>query len=173
MKGSIVVCLSKLICEKFGKDKWLSSLKMSGMDEKTIFLVTNDIDDAKIFEIIDNLCKLLNITKNQAADAFGEYWVNSYAPTIYKSYYRRFQNAKEFILGLDSVHEMVTSTIPNAHPPRFFIEKIDDNTLNVTYKSSRKMIDFYIGLAKGVGIYYKTKMDIKKISEENVEIKFV
>jgi hypothetical protein len=172
MKGSIVVCLSKLVCEKFGDDKWASVLKMTDLDEKTIFLATNDVDDVKIFEIISNLCKLLNITVSQAADTFGEYWVNVYAPSIYKSYYRKFYNAKEFIIGMDSIHEMVTSTIPNAHPPKFIIKNIDDNTINVTYKSSRKMIDFYIGLAKGVGIYFQTPIKIKKLSEENVEIKF-
>jgi hypothetical protein len=34
------------------------------------------------------------------------------------------------------------------------------------------MIDFYIGLVKGVGKFFSTRLTVKKLSEEYVEIKF-
>jgi len=55
------------------------------------------------------------------------------------------------IKGLDNIHEITTRTVPNAAPPRFEFQDVDANTLMVTYKSRRNMIDFYVGLVKGVG----------------------
>jgi hypothetical protein len=172
VKGTIIACLDNLVTEKFGADKWSEILRLSNQKENRKFLATEDVDDAKTTEIIKNTTKVLRISLSQAADAFGEYWVNSYAPKIYKAYFRKYSNAKDFIKGMDSVHEITTQTVPNAHPPRFDYKDVDDKTMIVTYKSARNMIDFYIGLAKGVGIYFNTPIAIKKLSEKQVEIRF-
>jgi hypothetical protein len=75
-------------------------------------------------------------------------------------------------MGMNVIHEQVTKNIENAHPPRFDIEALDEKRISVHYKSNRKMIDFYIGLAKGVGKYFNTPLQVKKISDEYVEITF-
>ena len=172
MKGVIVHCLAKLVTEKYGLEKWQNILKLSNLNEKFTILVIEDIDDAKTMELITNTTKVLNITVSQATDAFGEYWMTSYAPNMYKSYFKKFTTARDFIKGMDEIHEMTTQSIPNAHPPRFEIQDIDDKTILVTYKSSRNLIDFYIGLAKGVGSYFKTSVKAKKLSEQQVELVF-
>jgi hypothetical protein len=40
------------------------------------------------------------------------------------------------------------------------------------YKSKRKLIDFMVGLIKGVGKFYKENLKVKKISDDKVEIIF-
>lgn len=109
---------------------------------------------------------------NQAADAFGDYWVNDYAPNIYKSVYNKYKSAREFILGMDDVHMMITQTVTNATPPRFTYNFTDDKTLMVTYKSSRGLIDIYTGLAKGLGRYFNEKLTVTKIDNKTVKIVF-
>ena len=133
----------------------------------------SDIDDKTVFKLFENSCKVLNLSKQQVYDEFGDYWVNTYAPKIYSAYYLMFQNAKQFIMEMDKVHETITKDIINAQPPRFKIEKVDENTIIVNYISTRSMIDFYIGLVKGVGKYFNTSIGIKKLSEERVELTFV
>ena len=73
---------------------------------------------------------------------------------------------------MDEVHATVTKNMPNAHPPRFKFENVNENTIIVNYLSGRNMIDFYIGLVKGVGNYFKTPITIKKLSEKKVELTF-
>jgi hypothetical protein len=172
MKGFIVKCLSELVRNNFGEDKWREILLQSGEKPFMVIRAISDIDDQTVFKVIENTCKVLNISKQQACDAFGEYWVNTYAPQIYGAYYHRFKNAKQFIVGMDKVHEDVTRDVVNARPPRFVIEEVDENTIIVNYISTRNMIDFYIGLVKGVGKYYNTPIGIKKLSEEQVELTF-
>ena len=172
MKGTIVKCLSDLVKNNFGEHNWKEILQQSGVSPYTAILVTSDIDDKTVFKLIENTCKVLNITKQQACDAFGDYWVNTYAPKIYSMYYAKFENAKQFIMGMEKTHETVTKHILNARPPRFTFEEVDENTIIVNYISARNMIDFYIGLVKGIGKYFNTPIDVKKLSEERVKLTF-
>jgi hypothetical protein len=175
MKIQIVTCLSEMVKEKFGEDKWTEILRLSDMEsgEKYLRYVNGlDIDDAKAAEIVKNAGKVLDIAPEQVADLFGEYWICTYAPKVYKAYYGKFTDARKFIMGMDFIHDQVTKNIENAHPPRFDITELDANRISVHYKSTRKMIDFYVGLAKGIGKYFGTPLVVKKIDEEFVEITF-
>jgi hypothetical protein len=175
MKMHIVGCLSELIKKNFGQEKWQEILELSGMGTGADYMryVTGmEVMDEAVMRIVQNTCKVLRLTLEQAADAFGDYWVNVYAPKIFPQYYRKLKDAKHFIMQMDELHKEVTKDYRNARPPRFDIEDLGNNRIKVHYKSGRKMIDFYIGLAKGVGKYFNTKMEIKKLSEEFVEIQF-
>ena len=87
MKGVIVICIKELIVNKFGKDKWNAVLKMSGIEQEPVIIPTSDVDDSLCLKVIDSICKVLNLSLQQVADAFGEYWVCEFAPKIYKAYY--------------------------------------------------------------------------------------
>ncbi len=172
MKGSVAKCLEDLVCEKFGKDKWNNILKGLGLSDETTFRPTQDVDDQAILKAIDLTCKELNITFQQAADAFGDYWVNVYAPKVYSIYYKGMNSAREFILKMDNVHETATRNIPNAHPPRFEYEWKDDKTLIIKYISKRNLIDIYIGLIKGIGKKFNETISISKIDSSKVKLVF-
>ncbi len=172
MKGVIAACLAELVIEKFGKDKWEAILEKSGLKKSTSFLPFQDIDDAAVMTVVESTCKILKITLNQAADAFGDYWVNDYAPKVYKTYYRKAKNAREFLLKMDDVHDQVTKSIKNAQPPRFEYEEKDERTLVLHYKSQRNMIIFLMGLVKGVGRYFDEKLIVRKLSDKKLEVLF-
>lgn len=172
MKGVIAQCLAELVKEKFGESNWEDALEKSGLDRKTSFLATQDINDGDVLKVIDSTCKVLNISLTQAAEAFGDYWVNKFAPRIYSAYYSNASSSKEFLLKMDSVHSMATRTIPNAHPPRFEYIEQDDGSLIMVYKSQRGLIDFFIGLLKGVGKYFNENLEITKLDNERVKITF-
>jgi hypothetical protein len=172
MKGVIAKCLGELVQEKFGRDKWGAILEKSGLSPNTIFVVTSDVPDDAVMTVVQNTCAVLGITLQQAADAFGDYWVNTYAPKIYKSYYAGKSSAREMLLNMDNVHKMVTQSIPNAHPPRFEYEWKNDKTLVMHYKSNRGLVDFLVGLVKGVGTYFKEDLKVRKIGADKVEVIF-
>jgi len=172
MKGVIPKCLAEMVVEKFGRESWEKILSESGLDRSTSFFPTEDIDDTKVLTVVRTTCEVLGITVSQAADAFGEYWINVFAPKIYHTYYRKASSAKEFLMKMDRVHEMTTQNIENARPPRFDYEWRDDSTLVMTYNSSRGLIDFFIGLIKGVGTYFKEDLKVERIGADKVKIRF-
>lgn len=173
MKGVIAKCLGELICTKFGREQWETILQDVGLDRKTQFMAIADVDDKTILQVIASACQVLNLSKTQAADAFGDYWVNVFAPKIYGVYYHGITSAKDFLLKMDYVHDLTTKTISNARPPRFEYEWIDEKTLIMKYKSGRGLIDILIGLIKGVGKYYKETLKVEKLSTDKVKIVFL
>lgn len=171
MKGTIVNCLQELIVNKFGKENWRKSLEDAGISADTTFLMTSDIDDSMIMAVIGAVCKNLGISIEQAADAFGDYWVNVYAQKFYHSFFGP-KTAKEFLMNMDFVHVAMTNKLKNSRPPRFTFEMENEKTLIMHYKSERGLIDFVVGLAKGVGKYYKENLNVSKIGTDNVRIIF-
>ncbi len=172
MKGVILQCLGELVKENFGRDKWEEALERAGMDRKSVFLATQDVDDSVALGLLSAVCDVLNITLKQAADAFGEYWVCKFAPKIYRVYYEGCNSAKDFLLKMDNIHTISTKNIPNARPPRFEYEWQDDKTLVMKYKSHRGLIDIMIGLIKGVGKYYNENLSVIKLGDDAVKVIF-
>jgi len=172
MKGVIAICLKEVIVLKFGTTKWNEIMTASGLNPNMALLASVDLDDAVVVNVVKNTCKTLNLTMEQVADYFGDHWMNSYAAKIYKPYYGTNSNAKDFIIKLSEIHRSVTNNIPNAKPPKFEYDWKDENTLILTYISPRGLIDFVVGLAKGVGKYYHQKLSVRKISTTKVEIIF-
>ena len=137
-----------------------------------MFLATENVKDDDALSVVSGVCATLNISLAEAADAFGEYWMNVYAPRIYYAHYQGKESAREFLLAMDTVHQAVTNNIPDAQPPRFDYEWKKDATLIMKYKSGRGLIDFVVGLVKGVGKYYDEDLAVKKKGDAAVEIVF-
>ena len=91
---------------------------------------------------------------------------------MYRAYLERFKSAKEMIAGMDALHVQVTRAVPNARPPRFQMTWRDEKTLDVVYESQRKLIDVYVGLARGVGKYFKEPLTVTRRSETEATIVF-
>ena len=137
-----------------------------------MILPISDIDDQVVMNVIKSTCDVLNLSLEQVADAFGDYWVNVYTQKIYRVHYLDCNTSKDFLLKMDYVHVMVTNNIPNARPPRFEYEWKDQKTLIMKYKSHRNLIDFLVGLIKGVGKFYKEDLKVTKLTNDKVEIVF-
>ncbi len=173
MKAVIVQCLEELVKTKFGNEKWEQIKSKSGIDKNKVFYISEDIDDTMVINMLTNTCSILNISLQQAADAFGDYWVNTFAPKIYKNFYEGCKTAREFILKMDSIHEIVTKNIKGARPPRFEYKWESDNALLMKYNSSRGLIDILSGLVKGVGTYFREKIVVEKIGTSQLRILFL
>ncbi|HPM41617.1 MAG TPA: heme NO-binding domain-containing protein, partial [bacterium] len=70
----------------------------------------------------------------------------------------------------DRVHDEITRSVKNARPPHFEFEWKDPRTLIIVYKSKRGMIDFAVGLLRGVGRFYKEDIRVKKLPDDRIEV---
>ena len=173
MKGTIVKCLEELVVTQFGQDKWEKSLEGAGLSTTTVFWPMSDFDDALVMQVVESVCKTLGISLIQAADAFGDYWVNVYSQKMYPLYFTQHTTARDFLLDMNNVHVAMTRTIENASPPRFRYEWLDDDkTLIMHYQSHRGLIDFVVGLAKGVGKHYEENLQVTRTGPDRVQIVF-
>ncbi|OGR29701.1 MAG: hypothetical protein A2091_05095 [Desulfuromonadales bacterium GWD2_61_12] len=172
MKAVIINCLESMVKEGHGLSQWEATLEVAGLPANTRYLPSQDIDDRVAMKIFAATCTTLKISKRQAAEAFGDYWVNTFCQKIYKPYFRGATSARELLLKMDQIHENVTQNIAHAAPPRFGYTWKDDKTLLMQYRSTRGMIDYLIGLVQGVGRYFREDLKIRKLSESELEIVF-
>ena len=174
MKGIIPICLMEMVMAKFGEDNLLPILKEAQIYNKNYlqFLPIEDVPDADVLNMFNATCSVLDISLEQAAEDFGEFFCVTYAPKIYAPYFKNVTRAKDFLLKMQNIHERVTRTILNANPPKF--EYIDEapNHLIMKYFSNRNLQPIWIGLIKGVGIAFNEKLDIKFVDNNTVEIIF-
>lgn len=172
MKGVIVMCLRDLVTSTAGQKVWKQILTEALDDEFAMFVAGTEVDDEKIMALLASTMTALNMTLPQAADAFGDHWVNRFARNMYGAYFERANSAREFLLQMDEVHRATTERMEGAKPPRFTYEWKDDNTLIMGYQSTRGLIDLMVGLIKGVGTCYGEELEITKLSDDAVQIVF-
>jgi hypothetical protein len=172
MKGVIPLALREMILKQFGAEKWKEVLHKAGMAQEPLLLAVGDVEDPVVLKMVHSVCQVLNLSLVQAADAFGDYWVNVYSQKAYRRYYEKCKNAKEFLLQLNSIHQTATQNLPGARPPQFEFQPEGDQALVLTYKSPRGMIDFAVGLIKGVGHFYHENLRITKIAANKVRVVF-
>ena len=138
----------------------------------TLFLASEVIEDTDIFKLLQSTCKVLNLTLEETADAFGDFWINSFAIDIYKPFYLESKSAKEFLLNMNNLHDNLTKIMPDACPPKFTYSWKNKKTLIMTYSSKRGLIDIMVGLTKGVGTYFKENLKVIKLGNDKVKIIF-
>lgn len=172
MKGTIVKCLEELVIDQFGRERWEQILEGAGLSASTIVWPLADFDDSQVLDLVGALCESLHMSLSQAADAFGDYWVNVYSQKMYPLYYANHSTARDFLLAMDDVHVEMTRRMENARPPRFHYEWEDDRTLIIHYQSHRGLLDFVVGLVKGVGKHYGEALKVSKLEPDRVRVVF-
>jgi len=172
MKGAILLCIKEMVIKNYGYDKWTSILSAAGIHREPAINPISDIEDSFAMSVIKSMGTVLGLIGEQVGDAFGDYWVNHFAPRLYSFYYKGYRSAREFILDMDRIHDIATRDIINAHPPKFDFKWADDKRLIITYRSARQMIDICVGLIKGVGRYYHEDLKAKKLDEKTIEVIF-
>lgn len=172
MKGTIAKCLEELVEQKFGTAKWQESLKAAGLPESQVYTVLSDVDDYEFRALLKAISRVLSIPMAQLMDEFGEHWSAVYAPKIYAPYYSGAKNARELLLSLDHVHEVMTKSTKFGRPPRFRYEWKGENLLIMHYQSERAFIDLMPGLIRGVGKYFHEKLTARIVAS-SVYVKFL
>ncbi len=172
MKGVIFKAIEELVQKKLGQETWDEVLKKAGFASRPFYTLVSDIEDEKVLSVIKAICEVSGLSFQEVADLFGEYWMTEFAPRVYRGYFLLTDNARDFLLKMDWVHSEATRRLKDAHPPRFDYEWENDNTLIMTYKSSRGLVDIMIGLIKGVGKKFSEELEVEKIGDNRVKIVF-
>jgi len=173
VKGAIAIALKEMVIQHGGAEKWQQVLQASGISKEPMLFPISDVDDSLTLKIFENACRALGMSLPQGCEAFGEYWMTVYAPKHYPVYLKSAKNAREFLLKMDSVHETLTKTTPNAHPPRFKYSWRDERTLIMHYESARGLVDLVVGLVKGVGKAYGERLQVTKLGANQVQVTFL
>jgi len=175
MKGTIHYCLEETIVERFGLDMWHKCAKESGFGRDFTFvkMIRDDIDEQQSSNLFVKSAEVLGISLKELFDFFGEHFCCTYAPSLYGAFYAGISTTKKALTKIDWVHDRVTRNIPNAAPPKFDHNWHDENTLELTYKSTRGLIDLLISLIGGLNKYFNDACRVTKLSQTVILVEFI
>jgi hypothetical protein len=173
MKSVILVCgLRDMTVERFGASTWETILTKSGLPKDTVFSPTEDAPAELVLKVAENLCSVLKITIGQAIDAFGEYWMDRYAPRVCSTLHVIAPSSRDFLLELNDIHGKACKAMKAADVPFFEYYWKDENTLMITCGPMQGQMPLFAGLVEGVGRYFDEKLAVGITSSDRIEVKF-
>ena len=169
MKGTVVGTWIKSAKKIYGETLTEEAMKSVGWDAKRLFLPLEDIEDSIPNKIIDFIASRKGITS-------GEVWFNLGKENLY-SFYNWFpsffdhHNLYEFLKSMDDVHSIMTKKVKGAKPPQVPIQPISKREAIFTYRSKRRMFDYFHGLLSGAKEYFKDNVHIEILERKEDELK--
>jgi hypothetical protein len=159
MYGIINKSIESLVVEKFGIEKW-ETIKTKSEINIDFFLSNEPYSDEVTYKLVSTIAEELKISVHDVLVTFGEYWVLKTTHEKYSSLMKSGgQNLKEFLLNLPAFHNRIMLLYPKLTPPEFKLGKIEENSIDMYYYSSRESLQpFVIGLFQGLGKLFKTEV---------------
>jgi methyl-accepting chemotaxis protein len=169
MKGTVVSTWVRTCRDLYGNEVINKSLKSINWSEDIIFTPLEDVEDKKIFSLIDNISKNVNVPINKLWQIIGENNLNKFAED-YPVFFKR-TNLFKFINSLNFIHAIIMKKIKGAKPPKMMIEINTSNSIYLTYQSQRELYDYFLGLLNGCAKFFNEKIEITEVERRPGELK--
>lgn len=174
MKGTVVSTWVRTCRDLYGNEVINKSLKSINWSEDIIFTPLEDVEDKKIFSLIESISKNVNVPINELWQIIGENNLTKFAED-YPVFFKR-TNLFKFLNSLNFIHAIIMKKIKGAKPPKMIIEIVSSKSIYLTYQSKRELYDYFLGLLKGSVKFFNEKVEIgeteRKPGELKVLIKF-
>ncbi len=161
MYGMVNKAVEEMVISQFDDETW-EKIKAKAAIDVEIFISNETYPDEITYKLVVSAAEILKLTPDQVLEAFGIHWVCHTAPEGYGELFTAGgKTLSDFLVNLPSFHSRIKLIFPKLDPPIFIITEPADNSLSLHYYSPRPgLTSFVIGLLKGLGIYYKTQLDI-------------
>uniref|UniRef100_A0A8C3SI22 guanylate cyclase n=1 Tax=Chelydra serpentina TaxID=8475 RepID=A0A8C3SI22_CHESE len=126
-----------IIIEKFGEETW-EKLRTQAEVQDT-FMTYTVYDDVITLKLIQEACKILNVSEDVVLKLLGEYFFTFCKMSGYDRMLQTLGgNLTEFIENLDALHSYLALSYQEMNAPSFRVEKRTDGTMLLHYYSDRR-----------------------------------
>lgn len=168
MYGLLLESVENYIKEKYGEDVWEKIRKMSHVE--TMAFSTHKRYSENIIPDIARACSIvLDLPEEEIMDSFGVSFVTFVGQYGYDKILSVLgRNMRDFLNGLDNLHEYLRFSYPKLRPPSFFCTNESTSGLTLHYRSKRKGFVHYVkGQIRQVGkLFYNAEIHIDVVSTE-------
>lgn len=169
MYGLLLDCIQKFLCEKYGEQCWEKIRRRAKL--KHIWFVTHEVYGETVLpDLVEAASVELDVDRSMMMRMFGEYFARNIGHYGYARLLRVLgRSLREFLNGLDDLHEYLRFSYPNMSPPSFFCEDETEHGMVLHYNTKRSgFLQYVIGQLTAVGHIYGKGLEIELISEENM-----
>jgi hypothetical protein len=174
MKGIIFREFLNMVEQEFGDEMADTMIIESKIPNKGAYTSVGTYDHTELIKLVSVLSDHTNIETRDLIKSFGKK-VFSVFSVNYSSMFNNIHDGFAFLETIeDTIHKEVLKLYPEAELPSINTKRKNENALNLTYKSSRKMSDFAEGLIHGCMQHFKENyLVIKKlITEDGTIVEF-
>lgn len=174
MKGIVFTEFLEMVEKQFGYEMVDTIIEESKLPSNGIYTSVGTYHHSEIVQLLGNLSTKSKIDAQVLLKAFGEYLFDTFLGA-YPQFFKAVDNPFDFLISIDShIHVEVLKLYPEATLPKFDTVRLDDGSLQMIYKSERKMGALAEGLIEKSIAYYKTSHIVEKemISEDGSIVKF-
>lgn len=168
MKGTVVATWMRTNRKLFGNPRVDEAMNYVGWGSDKIFSPIENVSDEEIKKIMKYIAEKENM-------AIGELWKKIGQDNIkaFSNDYPAFfihDNLYSFLKSLFDIHIVMTKKFTGAKPPLVVIEPISKREATFSYKSSRGMFDYFIGMLQGACEHFNEEVEIEEISKSDTEL---
>ena len=155
MKGIVFTTFNEMVEKEIGIDMWEAILESVNPESQGIYTSIEDFPDAELFAMVSELAERTDTPIADLLRAFGLYLfhVLNMKHDIFANQQTEFL---EFLKSIeDVIHKEVKKLYPNPNLPTLDWEQEDDRSLDLYYRSPRKLCNLAEGLIKGAAQRYE------------------
>lgn len=162
MKGAVFIALQDMLVEQQGLATWHKIVDGAGTEG--IYTSTLNYEDSEMMALVDQVCAVLSLNREQALRHFGVYLFDF----LHKGF-PMFADAKadffSFIESINGViHIEVLKLDEKARTPNISVSRNLDDSATLLYHSDRKLCYLAEGLLIGAANHYGIKIHIEHIA---------
>jgi hypothetical protein len=162
MKGVIFTEYLEFIEDKFGYQLVDQLLSQSELKSGGVYTAIGSYDFNEMVTLLVKTCELTSEKPDSILRMFGRHVYHFFIKS-YPIFFETARSSFDLLSTLDDkIHPEVLKLYPDAELPRFDTESMDETTLVLIYKSSRKMSDFAEGLMEACLDHFNEKGRIEK-----------
>ena len=174
MKGIVFTEFLEMVEKTFDYQMVDDMLNSCDLPSNGVYSAVGTYDYSEMLQLITFLHQKTEIPVPELLHKFGGYLFGTFE-TNYGSFFENEDNAFDFLESIENhIHVEVKKLYPDAQLPTFITDRKDENTLEMIYKSKRKMGDFAFGLIEKTMLKYNETAKILKenIAEDGSEVRF-
>jgi predicted hydrocarbon binding protein len=159
--GIIFAELRRYVDSKLGPDAWGKLVKEAGTARK-LYMPIQEYPDQEAAALVGAASKITGKPAAEILEDFGQF----ITPTLlgmYSSLVKREWKTLDLIENAEkTIHTVVRTKNPGAHPPELNCERKSPNEVILLYSSRRRMCAVAKGIAKGLGKHYNERIVVSE-----------
>ena len=167
MYGLLLDSIQKFLCERYGERYWERIRRRANLQNH--WFVTHEVySDDVMIDLVNAAAIELGEDNGTVMRMFGEYFAKNIGHYGYARLLRVLgRDLRDFLNGLDDLHEYLRFSYPKMCSPSFFCESETEEGLMLHYTTTRRgYLQYVIGQLTTVGRIYGKELEIHVLSEE-------
>lgn len=162
MKGVVFTEFVDMVEDSFGLDTVDAMLAPEGLPSGGVYTATGTYGHAEIVTLLTRLTTQTGVPIPDLLRSYGEHLFQRFYQ-LFPNFFEKPRNSFEFLAAINgTIHVEVRKLYPDAELPEFTHEMTGDDSMLLTYRSPRGLVDLAEGLITGCCRHYDEKMSITR-----------